>query len=130
MTPVIRVGGEEAPGRAASAGDRLGTGMRGTDRAASAGHLEPAGPICAPPSTRAKRLESRTYPLWAYCFRAAAWRSLWSYSAVSSVVALALLLVLNASEESRAFTGVWQRLFVATLDLWCAVVAFRVFRSL
>jgi transposase-like protein len=36
---------EEALGRAASAGDRLGTGMRATDWAASAGHLEPAGPI-------------------------------------------------------------------------------------
>jgi hypothetical protein len=68
--------------------------------------------------------------LWAYRFRAlAAWRSLWGYSAVSSAVALALLLVLNASEESRAFTGVWQRLFVVTLDLWCAVVGIRVFRS-
>ncbi len=69
--------------------------------------------------------------LWAHRFRAlAAWRSLWGYSAVSSAVALVLLLVLNASEESRAFTGVWQRLFVATLDLWCAVIGLRVFRSL
>ena len=68
--------------------------------------------------------------LWAYCFRSlAAWRSLWRYSAISSAVALVLVLVLDASAESRAFTGVWQRLFIATLDLWCAVVGFRAFRS-
>ena len=68
--------------------------------------------------------------LWAYCFRPlVAWRSLWRYSAISSAVALALLLVLDASEESRAFTGVWQRLSIVTLDLWCAVVGLRAFRS-
>jgi hypothetical protein len=68
--------------------------------------------------------------LWAYRFRGlAAWRSLWRYSAVTSAAALVLLLVLNASVESRAFTGGWQRLFLATLYLWCAVVGLRVFRS-
>lgn len=68
--------------------------------------------------------------LWAYCFRSiAAWRSLWRYSAISSALALVLLLVLDASEESRAFTGVWQRLSIVTLDLWCAVVGLRAFRS-
>jgi hypothetical protein len=69
--------------------------------------------------------------LWAYHFRGhAVWRSLWRYSAATSLVALVLLLVLNASVESRALVGVWQRLFLATLFLWCAVVGVRVFRSL
>jgi hypothetical membrane protein len=68
--------------------------------------------------------------LWAYCFRSlAAWRSLWHYSAISSAVALILLLVLDASEPSRFLTGVWQRLSIVTLDLWCAVVGLRVFRT-
>jgi hypothetical membrane protein len=68
--------------------------------------------------------------LCAYHFRRlAAWRSLWRYSAASSAAALVLLLVLNASVESRALTGVWQRLFLATLYLWCAVVGLHAFRS-
>jgi hypothetical protein len=68
--------------------------------------------------------------LWAFAFRPlAAWRPLWRYSAISSAVALVLLLVLDASKESRALTGVWQRLCIATLDLWCAVVGLRAFRS-
>ena len=68
--------------------------------------------------------------LWGYCFRSLpAWRSLWLYSAISSGLALVLLLVVDASAESRAFTGVWQRLSVATLDVWCAAVGLRAFRS-
>jgi hypothetical membrane protein len=69
--------------------------------------------------------------LWAYYFRGLTrWRSLWRYSALTSAAAIVLLLLLNSSAESRAFTGVWQRLFLATLYLWCAVVGLRVFRSL
>lgn len=65
----------------------------------------------------------------AYRFRSLpAWRSLWRYTAASSAAALVLLLVLNASVESRALTGIWQRLFLATLYLWCAVVGVRAFR--
>ncbi len=68
--------------------------------------------------------------IYAYLFRGvASWRSLWWYSAASSAAALVLLLVLNASVESRAFTGVWQRLFLATLYLWCAIVGIHAFRS-
>lgn len=68
--------------------------------------------------------------LWAYCFRSRPrWRSLWRYSALSSALALVLFVVVGATEQSRAFAGVWQRLCVGTLDLWCAVVGLRVFRS-
>jgi hypothetical membrane protein len=63
---------------------------------------------------------------WAYRFRSLpAWRSLWRYTAASSVIAFVLLMATNASAESRAFTGVWQRLLLATLFLWCAIVGVR-----
>jgi len=69
--------------------------------------------------------------LWAYCFRARrGWRPLWRFSAVSSALALALLVVFLASQPTRSLTGVWQRLFVATLDLWCAIVGWRALRVL
>ena len=58
-----------------------------------------------------------------------AWRSWWRYSAVSSVMALVFLVVVGVTEQSRVFTGVWQRLSMVTMDLWCAVVGLRVFRS-
>ena len=68
--------------------------------------------------------------VWAFVFRRLnEWRSLWIYSASSAAVAFVLLLIFNASAESRAFTGVWQRLFLGTLYLWCAVVGVYAFRS-
>jgi len=67
--------------------------------------------------------------VWAYRFRSlVAWQSLWRYTAISSGAALVLLLVMNAAAESRWFSGIWQRLFLATLFLWCAVVGVRAFR--
>lgn len=67
--------------------------------------------------------------LWAYCFRGLAmWRSLWPFSAASSATALALLLVLYATADARSPHGLWQRLFLATLFLWCAVASIRLFR--
>ena len=67
--------------------------------------------------------------IWGYRFRnVPSGRSIWRYTVGSSVVALALLLMLIASAESRASTGIWQRLFLATLFLWCSVVGVRVFR--
>ena len=35
----------------------------------------------------------------------------------------------DVSAEARAFTGVWQRLSIATLDFWCVAGGFRVFRA-
>jgi len=68
--------------------------------------------------------------IWAFVFRRLnAWRSLWVYSASSAAVALVFLLIFNASVESRTLTGVWQRLFLGTLYLWCAVVGVYAFRS-
>lgn len=58
-----------------------------------------------------------------------AWRGLSLYSAISSAAACACLIALASSLDSRVLTGLWQRLLVGTLFLWCAVVGFRAFRS-
>lgn len=57
-----------------------------------------------------------------------AWRSLSLYSLVSSLVALCLLIALASSFDTRELTGLWQRLLLAVLFLWCAVVGLRAFR--
>jgi hypothetical membrane protein len=68
--------------------------------------------------------------LWARVFRRLpAWRSLATYSAVSSVIAVGLLIGFGLSTQTRVFTGAWQRLFIGTLYLWCAVVGVRLFRG-
>ncbi|MEZ5652165.1 MAG: DUF998 domain-containing protein [Burkholderiaceae bacterium] len=59
-----------------------------------------------------------------------AWRFLSVFSLVSSVVGLCLLLALASSLDSRELTGLWQRLLLAVLFLWCAVVGLRGFRLL
>ena len=61
--------------------------------------------------------------------RLPAWRPLSLYSLVTSVVALGLLAALVGSLETRVLTGLWQRLMLATLFLWTAVIGFRVFRG-
>lgn len=67
--------------------------------------------------------------LLAYLFRGlTTWRSLWLYSAISSAVAFGFLIASTASVESRWLTGLWQRLFIGTLYLWCMVVSLRAFR--
>ena len=56
------------------------------------------------------------------------WRRLSAYSLVTSAVALVFFLSLVGSLESRTLTGLWQRLMLGTLFLWCGVVAVRAFR--
>jgi len=58
-----------------------------------------------------------------------AWRSLAVFSLVSSLLGLCLLVGLASSLDSRALTGLWQRLLLAVLFFWCAVVGVRVFRN-
>ncbi len=55
------------------------------------------------------------------------WRALGAYSLVTSAVGLGLLIALAGSLETRVWTGLWQRLLVATLFLWCAIVGHRLF---
>lgn len=59
-----------------------------------------------------------------------AWRSLSIYSLISSLVGLCLLVALASSLDTRELTGLWQRLLLAVLFLWCAVVCLRVYRHL
>lgn len=57
-----------------------------------------------------------------------AWRSLSVYSLASSGVALLLFVALASSLDTRELTGLWQRLLLAVLFLWCAVVGLRAYR--
>jgi hypothetical protein len=68
--------------------------------------------------------------LWAWEFRQRpAFRNLSRFSALSSAAGLAFLITFMASLHSRAVIGLWQRLLVGTLFLWCVVVALRLFRA-
>jgi hypothetical membrane protein len=56
------------------------------------------------------------------------WRHLSLFSLLASVTALCLLVVLASSLDSRVLTGLWQRLLLAVLFMWCAVVGLEAFR--
>ena len=67
--------------------------------------------------------------LLGWAFRAAPdWRGLSVYSVATSAVALVFFLGLVGSLESRTLTGLWQRLMLGTLFLWCGVAAVHAFR--
>jgi hypothetical protein len=51
-----------------------------------------------------------------------AWRHLSLFSLLASAAALCLLVVLASSLDSRVLTGLWQRLLLAVLFIWCAIV--------
>lgn len=57
-----------------------------------------------------------------------AWRHLWLFSLLASAAALCLLVVLAGSLDSRVLTGLWQRLLLAVLFIWCAIVSIEAFR--
>lgn len=52
-------------------------------------------------------------------------RSLWVYSIGSGLSGLALLAMVVSTLESRELVGLWQRLMLAVLFAWCAVVGVR-----
>jgi hypothetical membrane protein len=52
-----------------------------------------------------------------------------TYSLATSALALLFMIALVLSLESRTFSGIWQRLMVASLFLWSAVVAVRAGRN-
>jgi hypothetical protein len=56
------------------------------------------------------------------------WRHLSLYSLLTSALALLLLVALMSSLETRTLTGLWQRLLLTALLLWCAVIALRAYR--
>ncbi len=59
--------------------------------------------------------------------RLAEWRALSLYSIATGVVALAFLLGIGSTLETRVYTGLWQRLLVATLFAWTTVIGWRLF---
>jgi hypothetical membrane protein len=56
------------------------------------------------------------------------WRSLSNFSLVSSLVGLCLLVALASSLDTRELTGLWQRLLLLVLCLWCAIIGLRASR--
>jgi len=56
------------------------------------------------------------------------WRHLVMYSLLTSALALLFLVALVSSLETRTLTGLWQRLLLTALLLWCAVIALRAYR--
>ena len=57
------------------------------------------------------------------------WRDLAVYSFITSGASLACLIALAISLESREGTGLWQRLMLTVMFLWCAIVGLRAYRS-
>ncbi|NTU81059.1 MAG: DUF998 domain-containing protein [Chloroflexales bacterium] len=51
------------------------------------------------------------------------------YSLVTSILGLLFIVAIVGSLEAKTLTGLWQRLFLATLFLWCAVIGIRVARD-
>lgn len=56
-------------------------------------------------------------------------RPFWGYSIVSGILGFCLLAAVASTLESREFTGLWQRLLIAVLFGWCAVIGLRIFRE-
>ena len=56
------------------------------------------------------------------------WRRLATYSLATSAVALVCFVGLVSSLDSRTLTGLWQRLMLGTLFLWCGVAAVHALR--
>jgi hypothetical membrane protein len=64
------------------------------------------------------------------CFRRLpGWRAFSLYSLLTSAFALGFLAALAGSLDTRELTGLWQRLLLAVLFLWCAVVGIQAFRA-
>ena len=57
------------------------------------------------------------------------WHHLATYSLLTSTFAFAFMVALIASLETRTLSGLWQRLMIGTLFLWCAVIGLRAYRS-
>ena len=56
-------------------------------------------------------------------------RSFSLYSFVTSILALLFFVALVGSADSGTLTGLWQRLFLATVFIWCAIIGIRTFQS-
>jgi hypothetical membrane protein len=61
--------------------------------------------------------------------RLPAFRHLATYSLLTSALALVFLIALVSSLDTRSLTGLWQRLMLAVLFLWCARVGLTAART-
>jgi len=58
------------------------------------------------------------------------WKGLWIYSVVSALFAFGFMIALIISIESNNMQiGLWQRLLLATIFLWCGIVSTKMFKS-
>ena len=58
------------------------------------------------------------------------WRYLAAYSVATSAQALVFMLLLIDSLDTRTLSGLWQRLMIGCLFLWCAVIGNAAFQQL
>jgi len=56
-------------------------------------------------------------------------KGLWVYSLVSALLAYGFIFLLINSLDTYTYTGLWQRLLIATIFLWCGVVGLKMFLS-
>ncbi|CAN5495831.1 hypothetical protein BH23BAC1_BH23BAC1_47130 [soil metagenome] len=55
------------------------------------------------------------------------WRQLWLYSVLSALLSFGFVVVLINSIESNSLPGMWQRLLIFAIFLWCGIVSLRMF---
>ena len=51
-----------------------------------------------------------------------------TFSFVTGVVSIILLAIMISTIESRNMTGLWQRLFLLSIFVWCSVVGIKIYR--
>ncbi|MCJ7809054.1 MAG: DUF998 domain-containing protein, partial [Desulfobulbaceae bacterium] len=57
------------------------------------------------------------------------WRALWIYSIASAVLSFGFMVGLVSSIDSHTTTGIWQRLLLATIFLWCGTAGWRIYKT-
>ena len=68
--------------------------------------------------------------LFAISFRQfSIWKGVWIYSLISALLAYVFIVLLITSLDSRVLTGLWQRLLLTTIFIWCGIVGFKMFNS-
>jgi hypothetical membrane protein len=68
--------------------------------------------------------------VWGIAFRGVPiWRGLYSFSVLSACISGVLLIEFNSAASANLFPGFWQRMFIGSLFMWCAVVGWFAFRN-
>ena len=66
---------------------------------------------------------------WGAAFRAGVeWRALSYFSFAAGLLSAGLLMGFNSTAGTDAYPGIWQRLFIASLFGWCAIVGVASYR--